>query len=90
VRTTLEAAAPAAPSRQALDAQFDFSAIVGEHPRLLKVLTTIGQVANTRAPVLILGESGCGKELIADAIHRNSARAGPSSRSTWARLRLAV
>ena len=77
VRTTLEAAAPASrSSRQALDAQFDFSAIVGEHPRLLKVLATIGQVANTRAPVLILGESGCGKELIADAIHRNSARAG--------------
>ncbi|NVM78846.1 two-component system NtrC family response regulator [Duganella sp. SG902] len=80
IRTTLEAAAPAAPaarsSRQALDAQFDFSAIVGEHPRLLKVLSTIGQVANTRAPVLILGESGCGKELIADAIHRNSSRAG--------------
>ncbi|MYM75031.1 response regulator [Duganella sp. FT109W] len=77
IRTTLEAAAPAPAgnaSRQALDAQFDFSGIVGEHPRLLKVLTTIGQVANTRAPVLILGESGCGKELIADAIHRNSPR----------------
>jgi DNA-binding NtrC family response regulator len=33
-------------------------------------------VASTRAPVLILGESGTGKELIADAIHRNSPRAG--------------
>jgi two-component system NtrC family response regulator len=78
IRTTLEAATPASSgsaSRQALDAQFDFSGIIGEHPRLLKVLTTIGQVANTRAPVLILGESGCGKELIADAIHRNSQRA---------------
>ncbi|MYM68313.1 response regulator [Pseudoduganella sp. FT55W] len=79
IRTTLEAAAPApagSASRQALDAQFDFGGIIGEHPRLLKVLTTIGQVANTRAPVLILGESGCGKELVADAIHRNSARSG--------------
>lgn len=79
IRTTLEAATPAPAgnaSRQALDAQFDFSGIIGEHPRLLKVLTTIGQVANTRAPVLILGESGCGKELIADAVHRNSPRAG--------------
>ena len=76
VRTTLEAATPASrASRQTLDGQFDFSGIIGEHPRLLKVLTTIGQVANTRAPVLILGESGCGKELIADAIHRNSPRA---------------
>lgn len=90
VRATLDAAvtsaatapgpAPAAPSpaaqRQALDARFDFGAIVGEHPRLLKVLATIGQVAATRAPVLILGESGSGKELVADAIHRNSPRAG--------------
>lgn len=79
IRTTLEAAAPAPAgnaSRQALDAQFDFSGIVGEHPRLLKVLSTIGQVASTRAPVLILGESGCGKELIADALHRNSPRRG--------------
>jgi two-component system NtrC family response regulator len=78
VEATLELAAPAAvpnPSRAALDAAFDFSAIVGEHPKLLKVLATLGQVAATRAPVLILGESGTGKELIADAIHRNSPRA---------------
>ena len=81
IRATLETAAPAssmpqaAASRQALDRQFDFRGIVGEHPRLLKVLATIGQVAATRAPVLILGESGSGKELIADAIHRNSPRA---------------
>jgi len=79
VEATLELAAPPAPApqltRQALDARFDFGAIVGEHPKLLKVLETIGQVARTRAPVLILGESGTGKELIADAIHRNSPRA---------------
>jgi DNA-binding NtrC family response regulator len=62
-------------TRRTLDAQCDFSAIVGEHPKLLKVLETIAQVARTRAPVLILGESGTGKELIADAIHRNSPRA---------------
>ena len=62
-------------ARQALDAQCDFSGIVGEHPQLLRVLATIGQVAATKAPVLILGESGSGKELIADAIHRNSPRA---------------
>jgi len=78
IHATLELAAPPSPtrgSRQALDAQFDFSGIVGEHPKLLKVLETIGQVARTRAPVLILGESGTGKELVADAIHRNSPRA---------------
>ncbi len=79
VNATLELAAPAAPSglsRQQLDQQFDFAGIVGEHPKLLRVLATIGQVASTKAPVLILGESGTGKELIADAIHRNSPRKG--------------
>jgi DNA-binding NtrC family response regulator len=79
IRATLELAQPstppAAPTRAALDRQFDFRGIVGEHPALLKLLATVGQVAGTRAPVLILGESGCGKELIADAIHRNSPRA---------------
>jgi len=78
VEATLQAAAPPAAhqaTRAALDARFDFAAIVGEHPRLLKVLETVGRVAATRAPVLILGESGTGKELVADAIHRNSPRA---------------
>jgi two-component system NtrC family response regulator len=78
VEATLDLASPAsAPrvTRRSLDAQCDFSGIVGEHPKLLKVLETIAQVARTRAPVLILGESGTGKELIADAIHRNSPRA---------------
>lgn len=80
IEATLQLAGPITPAaaskagRAALDARFDFSGIVGEHPKLLKVLETIGQVAGTRAPVLILGESGTGKELIADAIHRNSPR----------------
>jgi len=78
VASTLELTASLSPqrlNRQALDRQFDFDAIVGEHPKLLRVLATIGQVARTKAPVLILGESGTGKELIADAIHKNSPRA---------------
>ncbi len=83
VQATLQAQAPAPAAgelsahggRAALDKKFDFSAIVGEHPAILRVLATIGQVAATRAPVLILGESGTGKELIADAIHANSPRA---------------
>ena len=85
IRATLQTCAAnapqpaAAPTRAALDRQFDFSGIVGEHPALLKLLATVGQVAATRAPVLILGESGSGKELIADAIHRNSPRAAYSA-----------
>jgi two-component system NtrC family response regulator len=77
IETTLQLADPAAHTgtRATLDARFDFAGIVGEHPKLLKVLETVGQVAATRAPVLILGESGTGKELVADAIHCNSPRA---------------
>lgn len=60
--------------REKLDEMYDFSAIIGQDPALLKVLQTIGRVADTDAPVLILGESGCGKELIAEALHRNSKR----------------
>jgi Nif-specific regulatory protein len=41
---------------------------------MLDVLATIGQVASSRATVLLLGETGCGKELIAKAIHFNSPR----------------
>lgn len=63
-----------APTRKALERQFDFSNIIGEDPQILRVLETVGRVAATEAPVLILGESGTGKELIAEAIHQNSPR----------------
>lgn len=53
---------------------FDRSAIIGRDPKLLSVLDTIERVAATNAPVLILGENGTGKELIAEAIHKNSTR----------------
>ncbi len=53
---------------------FDRSAIIGRDPKLLSVLDTIERVAATNAPVLILGENGTGKELIAEAIHKNSLR----------------
>jgi transcriptional regulator with PAS, ATPase and Fis domain len=61
-------------TRESLDAKHDFSQIVGDDPRLLRVLEAVGRVAATDAPVLITGESGTGKELVADAIHRNSRR----------------
>jgi two-component system NtrC family response regulator len=66
--------ASAPQTREKLDAQYDFAHIVGADPAFSRVLETIGRVAATDAAVLILGESGVGKELIAEAIHQNSPR----------------
>lgn len=65
-------------NRHQLDEQYDFGNIIGEDPQLLQVLETVGRVSATDASILILGDSGTGKELIAEAIHANSTRhAGP-------------
>src|SRR5438093_713276 len=50
--------------------------IVGESPTLRKVLEAVKRAAPTNATVLLRGESGVGKELVARTIHRNSPRAG--------------
>ena len=51
-----------------------YSNLIGQSPAMEKVLTTVQKVANTDANVLILGENGTGKELIARAVHRASNR----------------
>jgi PAS domain S-box-containing protein len=53
----------------------NFEEIIGASPVLLKVLDDVGRVAPTEATVLIAGETGTGKELIARAIHSASRRA---------------
>ena len=61
-------------TRKQLDKTYNFQHIIGEDPKMLDILETIGRVAGTDASILIMGESGTGKELIAEAIHQNSPR----------------
>ena len=51
---------------------------VGRSPAMLEVFKTIGRVASQRVPVLIRGESGSGKELVARAVYQHSDRADDS------------
>ncbi|MDG2382064.1 MAG: sigma-54 dependent transcriptional regulator [Pirellulaceae bacterium] len=57
-----------------LDTRFGLDNIVGHDPRMQRVFEMIESVAETRATVLITGESGTGKSMIARAIHRRSDR----------------
>jgi two-component system NtrC family response regulator len=64
--------------RDQLNELYNFDNIIGVNDALLATLDTAGRVSATDAPVLIMGASGTGKELIAEAIHANSDRAnGP-------------
>ena len=60
--------------REELRSEHNFEEIVGNSPALLKVLHDVEQVAPTDSTVLIFGETGTGKELVARAIHSRSAR----------------
>jgi DNA-binding NtrC family response regulator len=61
--------------KEQLDATFTED-IVAESPQMRDVLSTISRIATADAPVLITGESGVGKELIARTIHNASGRKG--------------
>ncbi|MCS6913560.1 MAG: sigma-54 dependent transcriptional regulator [Myxococcales bacterium] len=62
--------------KQELHGAFEFGQLVGDSPRLREVLARVEQVAKTHSTVLLRGETGTGKELVAHAIHINSPREG--------------
>ena len=73
--------------RSALKERFHPSNIIGNSKPMLEIYGLVEKVANTKATVLVLGESGVGKELVANAIHYNSAFAdGPFVKFSCAAL----
>ncbi len=61
--------------RKELDKQYSMGNVVGQDPRMLKVFDMVESIADTKATILVTGESGTGKSMIARAIHRKSSRA---------------
>jgi PAS domain S-box-containing protein len=61
--------------REEIDKTSMFEEIVGSSPALAAVLSQVSKVASSNSTVLIAGETGTGKELVARAIHRRSQRA---------------
>ncbi|MEN8155178.1 MAG: sigma-54 dependent transcriptional regulator [Acidobacteriota bacterium] len=54
-----------------------FSEIITDHPLMISIFKYINAIANTPEPILITGETGVGKELIARAIHKEGSQSGP-------------
>jgi two-component system response regulator HydG len=57
-----------------LDERFGFEGVIGDSPQMRDVIEKLKRIAPTNASVLIQGETGTGKELVAQAIHQNSPR----------------
>jgi DNA-binding NtrC family response regulator len=61
--------------KRALKQRYSFPNIIGKSDKMLRVLDLVGQVASSRATILITGETGTGKELLARALHYGGPRA---------------
>jgi two-component system response regulator HydG len=60
--------------RKQLDERFGFEGLIGNSPKMRELIKGLKQFAPTKATVLIYGENGTGKELVAKALHTNSPR----------------
>jgi DNA-binding NtrC family response regulator len=60
--------------KRELGKDYDFSSVIGQDPTLLELIEEVKKIADTKSNVLLLGETGTGKELFARVIHHNSSR----------------
>jgi len=60
--------------RKQIEERYDFEKIVGQSNEITSLITEVKKIADSRSNVLLLGETGTGKELFARAIHFNSSR----------------
>lgn len=60
--------------KRRLDEKFGFEGVIGDSPQMRDVIERLKRIAPTNASVLIQGETGTGKELVAQSIHHNSPR----------------
>ncbi len=81
LRAITEKAAESAQLRQVnvelkrrLDEKYGFEGVIGDSPQMRDVIERLKRIAPTNATVLIQGETGTGKELVAQSIHQNSPR----------------
>src|SRR6202049_4299959 len=61
--------------KRALKQRYSFPNIIGKSERMVRMLDLVAQVDTSRSTILITGETGTGKEIVAKAIHANSPRA---------------
>lgn len=67
--------------RRRMDEAFDFEGLIGSSPALAKEVKRIDKLAKSKSTVLIIGETGTGKDLVARALHLHSPRAGKPLRT---------
>ncbi len=60
--------------KKQIEERYDFEKIIGESKEIISLIAEVKKIANSKSNVLLLGETGTGKELIARAIHYNSTR----------------
>lgn len=60
--------------RKEVSEKYSFPRIIGDHPKMHEIFEIVGRVAKTDRTILVQGESGTGKDLIAKTIHYNSQR----------------